>query len=98
MPQFLKYQNTGSFPNYEAVSVAIKGATCSLRLVIAGRKRPHGSESTDPHGSDRGLRAARNHHIGIASLNDSKRIANGMRTCSTGGAGRGVWTCCTQTD
>ena len=84
--QLFQNQHARAFPYNESIAILVPGAASPPRRIVAGRKRPHGAKSADPHGGDTRLGAAADHHIGVAVLNESKRIANSMRA---GSASRG---------
>ena len=88
MFQLFKDENSGAFAHHKSVAVTVPWAAGFFGLVIARGKRTHRGETTNTERGDCRFSAAGNHHIGIAVLNNAKRIADGMRTRSTCG-GRG---------
>ena len=86
MLQFFQDQNAGAFTHDEAVAILVPGTAGASRIVVAGGKRAHSSESAYAHGSDGGFSTTCDHDVGILVLDDAKGIADGM---SAGGAGRG---------
>src|SRR5438105_3627909 len=88
MFQLFKDENSGAFAHHKSVAVTVPWAAGFFGLVIARGKRTHRGETTNTERGDCRFSAAGNHHIGIAVLNNAKRIADGMRTRSTcGGSG-----------
>ena len=86
MLELFEHQNARALAHHESIALDIPGTRGFLGFIIALRKRAHGGESADAHGSDASLRAAADHHVGIVALDDLERIANGM---GAGGASRG---------
>ena len=66
------------------------GRLARCRLVVARRQRAHRAEPADAHRRDRRLRAAGDHHVGVAAPDDLEGVADGVRRRRAGGAGRRV--------
>src|SRR5580700_306767 len=79
-------QNTGAFADDEAVAAGVERATGMSGIVIASGKSLHRSETAYAHRSDGSFRAAADHHVGRATLDDFEGIADGV---GGGGAGSG---------
>ncbi len=86
--QLFQDQDAGAFADDESVAGLIPGTAGFFGIIVASGERPHGGESAHAHGSDRGLGATRDHHIGIVVLDDPEGIANGMRAGGAGGRRR----------
>ena len=82
--QLLQHDDSGPFGEHESVTVDIERPARLLRRVAAKGERPHVLEACQSHRRERGLAAARQHHIGIAVLDGSQRAADRI-----GGAGAG---------
>src|SRR2546426_1698635 len=85
--KFFEYQNSGALTNNKPIAVALKGARCMLRIVIARRKRPHRREARHTHGRDGRLGATTNHYVSISALDYLEAVADGVRAgrASSGG-------------
>src|SRR5579871_4404465 len=83
MLKLLKNKNACAFADDKAIAPLIPRATGLLWIIIARGKRAHRRESTNAHASDGSFRAASDHHVGIAILNDAEGITHGMRTGGT---------------
>src|SRR5579864_68200 len=70
--EFFKNQDSRALADHETVAIAVPRAAGFLRLVIAGGKRPHGSETANTHRRNGSFRASGNHHVGVAVLDDSE--------------------------
>src|ERR1700730_19303837 len=91
MLEFFENQDAGAFAHHEAIAVLVPRTAGASGIVIGSRKRAHGGESSDAHGSDGGFGASRNHYVGVVVLDDAEGIADGV---GAGGAGRGrrfIW-------
>ena len=78
MLEFFENQDAGAFAHDEAVAILVPGTAGASGVVVARGKCAHGGESANAHGSDGGLGASGNHHVGIAMLDDAERIADGV--------------------
>src|SRR5229473_1335943 len=52
MLEFFENQDAGAFAHHEAIAVLVPRTAGASGIVIASRKRAHGGESSDAHGSD----------------------------------------------
>src|ERR1017187_2627448 len=86
--QLFQDHDARAFADHEAVAISIPRTAGLLGGVVAGRQSAHGGESANAHGSDCGLRAPGNHHVGIVVLDDAVRISDGMCASGTGRRGR----------
>src|SRR5436190_1070780 len=77
-------------PNSRLIAIFIEWTRSSLRIVVARGKSAHGRKTADTHGSDGSLRTTGNHHIGVTSRNDAKRVAYSMRSRRARCTRRGV--------
>jgi len=82
--KLFKDENARAFADYEAVAILVEGAAGVLGVVVAGGECPHRGEPGHTQRRDGGFRAARDHGVGIAALDDAKGVANSVRR---GGAG-----------
>ena len=74
--QLLKNQDARTLADDEAIPIHIKGSTRSFRTIVTRRKRTHGRESSDSHGSDGSLSAACDHHIGVIASDNFVSVTN----------------------
>src|SRR5204863_9634937 len=81
----------GAFADDKSVAISFKRARRMDWIVVVGGKRAHGREPCHAHRRDCRLRAAGDHHVGIATFNDLETVANGVGARGTGGGGGGVW-------
>ena len=82
----LQHHHACAFAHHEAVAVCVIGARRFGRIIgPLGRQRLAGVEPGDADLADRAFRATCNHHIGVAPLDQPRRIANGMCAGRTGG-------------
>src|ERR1700731_849387 len=72
--QALKNQHASTFTDHETVAIPIERATGLFGFLIAGGKCTHSGKSTDPHGRDGGFRAATDHDVSSASLDQLEGI------------------------
>ncbi len=79
MLQRFQNQHAASFAHHKAVALGVKRAAGVFRVVVAGGHRPRGAERANPHGHNRRLRTARNHHIRIAVNNRPHRLTHRVR-------------------
>ena len=85
MFQLFEDEDPRAFAHHESVAITVPWTAGFFGFVIARGERTHGGESADADRSDGGFSSAGNHHIGIATLNDAKRIADGV--CAGGACG-----------
>src|SRR5208337_445605 len=85
--EFLENENARTFADDEAVAVLVPGAAGVVRIVVACGERPHGRKPTHSHRRNRSFGATGNHHVGVAILDDSCGVSNGVRAGGTSGAG-----------
>src|SRR5581483_6497043 len=85
--QFFENQNARAFANDEAIAVFVPRAAGAMRIVVTGGERPHSGKSSDSHRRDCGFRAAGDHHVGIAILDDPGGIADRVGAGGASGAG-----------
>src|SRR5687767_8736725 len=87
MLELFEDDDAGALADDEAVPILVERAAGTLGFVVARRERAQLAEAADAHRGDRRLRAARDHRIGVAALDDFERVADGMRRRRAGGAG-----------
>src|SRR5690606_40601831 len=68
--QFLQHEHAGPFAHHEPVALRVKGSAGFLRLVVAGAHGAHRAETGHADGADGRFRAAANHHVRVAPLDD----------------------------
>ena len=73
-----------TFPHDEAVPRAIEGARSGFVIIITRGEGGETAEAGHPKYMEHGVRAARDHHVRIASLEHAGRLADGL---GAGGAG-----------
>ena len=88
--ELLEDDHTRALADDEAVAVLVEGPAGARRLVVARRQRPELAEPADTHRRDRRLAAARDHGVGVASLDDLVGVADGVRRGGACRAGRRV--------
>ena len=88
--QLLEDDDARTLAHDEAVAILVERAAGLLRLVVARREGAHRRKPAHAHRGDGRLRPARNHHVGIVTLDDLERVADGMRRGRARGAGRRV--------
>ena len=81
-------EDAGAFADDKAVAVLVEGAGGVRGVVVAGGEGLHGSEAADAHRRDGSLRAAGDHGVGVAALDDAEGVADGVRGGGAGGCGR----------
>ena len=77
--------HAGPFAQHEAVAVAVEGPRGLGGLVVAGAQGGQQVEAGHAEGMDHGVRAAGEHHVGLAAADDLDRLADRL---AAGGAGR----------
>ena len=77
--QLFQHQHPRTFAHHETVAVFVPRTGSGGGVVVAGGQGFHGGKSADAQCAHRAFCAARNHHIGIAVLNDAHGIADGVR-------------------
>src|SRR5579883_107270 len=92
--QLFEHQNSRAFAHDETVPLSIPGAGGPFGLVVTLRQRSHGREAADSHRRDTRLRAAADHRVGVAALNEPERIADRVGTGSAGGGGGRIRALC----
>ena len=90
--QFLENHHAGALADDEAVAILVEGPAGVRRIVVACGERPHRGKPADAHRRDGRLGPAGNHCVGIASLDDLNRFADGVRRCGARRAGRQIRT------
>ena len=85
--EFFENEDACAFAHDEAVTIFVPGAAGAGGIVVAGGKGAHGGESANSHGSNGGFGAAGDHDIGIAALDDTEGIADGVGAGGAGGSG-----------
>ena len=91
MVERFQHHRAGALAHHEAVAVLVVGARGALRIVIEpGRQRAQRREAGQRNAIDRGFRAARHHHFGIAERHHARGVANGMGAGRAGGDHRVV--------
>ena len=83
MFKILQDKDTGSLSNDESIPVLFKGTAGSLRFIIPGGERLHGTESTNSQRSDDRFRTPGNHGICISTLDNLEGLPYGMITSGT---------------
>src|SRR5689334_7742540 len=89
--ELFENQDPRALADNETIAVAFERTRRMYRIVVVGGKRAHRGEARDAHRRDRRLRAAADHHVGVAALNDLEAVANRVRAGRAGGRRRGVW-------
>ena len=64
----LEHEHAGAFAEDEAVAVLVPRARGGRGIVVAGRERARRREAADAERRDGRLRAAGDHHVGVAVL------------------------------
>ena len=90
MFSFFQHQDACAFADDEAVARHVPRAARPRRVVVARRERAHGRKSGDAQRRDAGFRAAADHRVGIAVLDQASGIANRVRAGRARGRGRRV--------
>ncbi len=85
--QIFEDQDASAFTDYESVARDIPRTTGFFGSIVPRGKRSHCGESAHAHGSDGGFRAARDHHVRVATRDDLVSVAYRMRARGTSGAG-----------
>ena len=85
MFQLFQDEHAGPFAQHESVAVAVERARGLGRLVVVRAQRRQQVEAGDAERMDHAVRAAGEHHVGLAAANDLGRLADGL---AAGGAGR----------
>ena len=91
-PGVLEHQNACALADDEPVPLDIPGPAGARGLVVAGRQGPHGREAGDAERRDAGFRAAANHGVRVAVLNQTTGIAHRVRAGRAGGRDRRIRT------
>ena len=81
----LEDDDAGPLTDDEAVAAGIEWAGGGRGVVVAGRQGAHRGETADERLEDAGLRAARDHDVGVAPADDLARLTQSM---AAGGARR----------
>ena len=84
MLKLFKHHDARALAQNKAITVAVPGPRCRLRVIIAGAQGPHGGKAANTQGGDRGLSPAGEHHISVPVFNHATGLAD---TVQTGGAG-----------
>ncbi len=74
----LQEENTRAFADDEAVAAGVERPAGVSRIIIASGERFHRSKASDAHRSNGGFRAAGNHHVRRAALDDFEGIADSV--------------------
>src|SRR5687767_6972556 len=89
--ELFENHDSRAFTNHKAIAVSFKWPRRVERIVIIGRERAHRRKTRHAHRRDRRLRAAADHHVGIATFNDLETVANRVCACGAGCCSCGVW-------
>ena len=79
--EFFKNENSGAFADDKSVAVLVERTAGVFGIVVARGERAHGGESSDAHGRNGGLGAARDHGVGIAALDDAVSVTDASARC-----------------
>ena len=84
--QLLEHQGAGALAHDEAVAVLVIGARAPGRVVVeVGRHGAAGDEAGDADLADRRLRAAGDHDVGVAVLDEAHGVAHRVGARGAGG-------------
>src|SRR5690554_5199628 len=75
---FLEHQYPSALAHYKTVSIGIPRTRSRFWVIVARRKRAHGSKTTNPQWGYSRLSPASYHYIGIAVFNQARCITNRM--------------------
>ena len=90
--KFLKNQHSSSLGKNKPVTPRLKRPRRGLRLVVSGRKRPHGVKSRKGKGYKRSFRSAGYHNVRLAVPYNLGGKREGVTACRTRGRRRTVGT------
>ena len=85
--ELFQKQDSRPFADNEAVAAAVEGSAGAFGLLVASGKRAHRRKPAHTHRRDRSLRAAADHHVGVAARDDFVGVAHGVRARRAGRAG-----------
>jgi hypothetical protein len=74
----LERHDAGALAQHEAVAVAVPGPARRGRIVVAGRQRARSAEAADAERADGRFGATRQHHVGIAVLDQPRGLADAV--------------------
>ena len=86
----LQHEDAPALAAHEAVAPGVERPRRLLRLVVARRHRLHRAEARDGQRHHDGLRAARDHHVGVAALDQAEGVAERVVAGGAGGDHGGV--------
>ena len=86
--EFLEHDHPGAFAEDEAVAVEVERPARCGRAVVALREGREQVEAGDAERVDHAVRAAGEHHVGVAAADHLGRLADGLRAGGTGGQAR----------
>ena len=85
MLQGLQHQGAGSFTEDESIAVDVERSRRHFRLLISGRQRLHGAESSDARLHHGRFGSTRHHGIGLAIPYGIEGVDDGVCGAGTGG-------------